>query len=219
MHTRTSRDGWRGFVLFCSLVILLSFPSAVFAAKGQGHLEEVDFSCRGVYLGDTEEKLLEVFGAPLYDKQIGVYGIAVKYYSFGRDIDIGVSVRTHKVVDILIKGRKYKARGGVRYGATSYKITKTFGAKERTLLDGVIYYIYEHPDRHYDRLMLAVDSEKGSLASFRITSLPLTDEEADRMAIEDDVSNELSVLLAGEKEIDTSAMPSHEQVKVRGLEK
>lgn len=216
MSSKKLRNIWKA-ALFLGLAVLFAFPSGVHAAKG--HLERTDFSCRGIFLGDSEEKLLQVFGKPLYDKQVGVYGIAVRYYSFGRDLDAGVAVRTKKVVDIRIKDRKYRARGGIRYGATPYKIRNTFGPQEHTMLDGVIYYIYALPERPYERLMLEVDSERGALASFRITSLPLTDEEADRMAMEDDVSNDLLVLLAGEKEIDTSAMPEHEPVKVRGLEK
>jgi len=211
----------RSVVAACFCLALLLAPSGSVAggAKDTGHVEPGDFSCRGVFLGDGENKLLASFGEPLYDKQISVYGMAVVYYSFGRDLEVGVSARTRKVVDLLVRDRKYRARSGVRYGATPYKIRAVYGEKERTMLDGVIFYIYDHPQKKGERLLLEVDPEDGHLLSFRMTSLPLTEEEADAMAEEDVASNDLSVLLAGEKEIDTSAMPKHEPVKIRGLEK
>ncbi len=210
----------RIFVALCAMALLLGALPANGAAKGNNaHLENSDFSCRGIYLGDSEEKMLAVFGEPDFDKQVGVYGIGVIYYSFPKGLDVGVSVRRREVVDILIRDKEYQARAGVRYGATPYKIRTTYGEKGRAMLDGVIYYIYEHPEKPQERLLLEVDSENGSLRSFRITSLPLTTDEADRRAQEDEVSSDLSVLLAGEKEIDTSAMPEHGPVKIRGLEK
>ncbi|MBQ7479106.1 MAG: hypothetical protein IJT01_09485 [Selenomonadaceae bacterium] len=207
------------FAALCAVAFLLGALPIHGIAKESAHLEDSDFSCRGIHLGDSGEKMLAAFGEPSFDKQVSVYGIGVVYYSFPKGMDVGVSVRKREVVDILIRDRDYQARAGVRYGATSYKIRTAYGEKGRTMLDGVIYYIYEHPEKPRERLLLEVDSENGSLLSFRITSLPLTDEEADRRAEEDDVSSDLSVLLAGEKEIDTSAMPEHGPVKIRGLEK
>ena len=195
------------------------FSSMAMAAEKLGHLEAEDFSCRGVYPGDSEEKMLAVFGKPSYEKEVGVYGIAVVYYSFEKDVEVGVSVRTKKVVDIRIEDRNYRAREDVRYGATPYKIRATYGSGERKKLDDVMYYVYAHPEKAHEHLLLATDSEDGHLTSFRITCLPLTEEEADAIAVEDDVSNDLWVLLAGEKEIDTSAMPKREPVKIRDLEK
>lgn len=203
-------------VAFAGMFLL---SSMAMAAAGSGHVEADDFSCRGVSPGDSEEKMLSVFGEPLFDKQVGVYGIAVVYYSFDKDVEIGVSVRTKKVVDIRITDRNYRAREDVRYGATPYKIRATYGPGERKKLDDVMYYVYAHPEKAHEHLLLATDSEDGHLTSFRITCLPLTEEEADAIAVEDDVSNDLSVLLAGEKEIDTSAMPKQEPVKIRGLER
>lgn len=207
------------FAALCAVAFLLGALPVHGMAKESAHLEDSDFSCRGIHLGDSEEKMLAAFGEPDFDKQVGVYGIGVIYYSFPKGLDVGVSVRRREVVDILIHDKNYQARAGVRYGATPHKIRTTYGEKGRTMLDGVIYYIYEHPEKPRERLLLEVDSENGSLRSFRITSLPLTTDEADRRAQEDEVSSDLSVLLAGEKEIDTSAMPEHGPVKIRGLEK
>ena len=159
------------FAVVCALMIFLMSSSPVMAAKPLGHLEETDFSCEGFSLGDSEEKLLSVRGNPLFDKEISVYGIAVRYYYFGKDLEVGVSVRTRTVVDIRIRGAKYRGRGGICRGATPYKIKTTYGKGERRLLDGVAAYIYEYPPKSYRRLMLLMDSEGGRLDSFRMTSL------------------------------------------------
>lgn len=217
VHRMAARVSARAFWIPWFLAWLLFLASPALEAKG--HVEDVDFSCRGVYLGDEERKMLGIFGEPLFDRQVRVQGISVVYYSFPKGYDIGVSANTRKVMDIRVKDEKYQGRKGIRYGATPYKIKTTFGDKERRMIDGVIYYIYERPNHPHQRLLLSVDSENGSLTSFRITSLPLTEEEADAMAEDDTLSNELSVLLAGEKAIDTSAMPKQPPVKIRGLEK
>ena len=200
-------------------LLMVMFSPLVWAARNTAHPEDSDFSCRGIYPGDAEEKMLLAFGEPLFDKQVSVYGIGVVYYSFDGDIEVGVSARTRKVVDIRIRDKNYRARAGVRYGATSYKIRTTYGEKERTLLDGEVCYVYERQDKPRDRLLLFVDPGDGYLTSFRVTSLPLSDEEADSMAEEDAVSNDFDVLMAGEKEIDTSAMPKPAPVKIRVMEK
>ena len=203
----------------CVLVYFLTVPAGhALASEPVGHVEDGDFSCGGFSLGDREEKLLAAREKPLFDKEVSVYGIAVRYYIFGKDLEAGVSLRTGKVVDIRIRGENFRGRGGIRRGATPYKIKSVYGKGEHRLLDGVIYHIYEHPPKSFKRLMLAMDSEGTRLDSFRMTSLPLTEEEADAMAEDEEVSNDLAVLLAGEKEIDTSAMPKREPVKIRNLE-
>ncbi len=211
--------GWRcSPFAVCLLMLFLAVPVSALAAKSVGHVEEGDFSCGGFSLGDSEETMLAAQGTPLFDKEVSVYGIAVRYHIFGKDLEVGVSLRTGKVVDVRIRGENYRGRGGIRRGATPYKIKATYGKGERRRLDGVIYHVYEYPPKSYRRLMLAMDSEETRLDAFRMTSLPLTEEEADAMAEDEEVSNDLAVILAGEKEIDTSAMPKRAPVKIRGLE-
>jgi len=176
-----------------------------------------DFSCRGVYLGTAEAEMLKVFGEPMFDKDKNVYGQKVKYYEYKDDITVGVS--GGKVVDFLIKNEKYEARDGIRYGATAYYIRKVFGEKERTMLDGTVYYIYDNPANGRERLLIESADDEGTLKSMRITSLPLTDEEADEFAIEDWETDELGDALFAEKEIDTSALPEDKPAVLKGPNK
>ncbi|MBR2215556.1 MAG: hypothetical protein IJ849_07350 [Selenomonadaceae bacterium] len=164
-----------GFLLAWSLLI----SPVAFAA------EEVDFSCRGLYLGDSAEKMEEIWGRSLYDKEVSVLGIAVTYYYFGNGYEIGVARRTGQVVDIKIEDKKYKGRDNIKYGATFHKIQKTYGQQKKEMLDGEIFYIYPRPGNAKDRLLVKVDTEKGALLSWRITSLPLTPEEADEMVADE----------------------------------
>lgn len=155
------------------VLVLLAVPVMTEAA-----IEPGDFSCRGIALGDDGAAMLKVFGEPLFDKETMTEGVRVKYYTFRNDFVIGVSAQTNKVVDISITNHDYTARDGVRYGATPYKITQVYGRTPRAFLDGGTYYIYRNPLNPRERLLLCVDSTDYYLLSMRITSLPLTDDEA-----------------------------------------
>lgn len=155
------------------------------AAEAQGALLPEDFTVKGIALGDSEEKMLAAFGKPDFDKERMVWDVHIRYYAFPKGYEVGVAVDTGKVADMLVKSKDYTARAGVRYGATAYKIRTTFGEKERTFLDGSVCYVYENPQDQRQRLILSVDAVDGSLCSWRLTSLPLTEEEADARADEE----------------------------------
>ena len=166
---------------FVSLILACSFLFTGVASAA----EDVDFSCKGLYLGDSEERMREIWGSPLYDKEVSVLGIAVTYYYFGNGYEIGVARRTGQVADIKIEDKKYKGRNGIKYGATFHKIQKTYGQQKKEMIDGEIFYIYHRPGKETDRLLVKVDTEKGALTSWRITSLPLTPDEADQMVADE----------------------------------
>lgn len=155
------------------------------AAEAQGVLLPEDFTVKGIALGDSEEKMLAAFGKPDFDKERMVWDIHMRYYAFPHGYEVGIAVDTGRVADMLVKSKDYTARAGVRYGATAYKIRTTFGEKERTFLDGSVCYVYENPQDQRQRLILSVDATDGSLCSWRLTSLPLTEEEADARADEE----------------------------------
>ena len=198
-----------------ALLVACTFFSPVAMA-----IDQVDFVYRGeLTLGDSEAQVFERLGTPLFDRERRVFGIRVKYYSFPHDITIGVASKTGEVADILIKDKDYVAPGSVRYGDTAYKIVNTYGETGRTLIDGVNYYIYNHPEKPYRRLLLSLDSEEGFLTSWRITSLPITDEDADNMALsdddDDDGANTLEDIIISGKQIDMSAIEPEKTVDLK----
>ena len=179
------------------------------AAEAQGVLLPEDFTVKGIALGDSEEKMLAAFGKPDFDKERMVWDIHMRYYAFPHGYEVGVAVDTGKVADMLVKSKDYTARAGVRYGATAYKIRTTFGEKERTFLDGSVCYVYENPQDQRQRLILSVDATDGSLCSWRLTSLPLTEEEADARADEEKSeweNTDLHALSMEGRDIDMSAL-------------
>ena len=179
------------------------------AAEAQGALLPEDFTVKGIALGDSEEKMLAAFGKPDFDKERMVWDIHMRYYAFPNGYEVGIAVDTGKVADMLVKSKDYTARAGVRYGATAYKIRTTFGEKERTFLDGRVCYVYENPQDQHQRLILSVDATDGSLCSWRLTSLPLTEEEADARADEERSeweNTDLHALSMEGKDIDMSAL-------------
>lgn len=184
----------------------------LFAAAGFAAVPE-DFACRGVALGSavTEASLAEVFGPPLFDQDRGVFGIRVKYYTFREDFVIGVTPKDGRVVDIVIRDRAYAGRDGVRCGATPYKIAQVFGKVARQCIDGVTWYLYQNPANPRERLMLEAQMPGATLLSWRITSLPLTEEEADAQL--DDVweSQELGAAELAGREIDMSALEAQDE--------
>ena len=179
------------------------------AAEAQGALASEDFTVKGIALGDSEEKMLAAFGKPDFDKERMVWDIHMRYYAFPHGYEVGVAVDTGKVADMLVKSKDYTARAGVRYGATAYKIRTTFGEKERTFLDGSVCYVYENPQDQRQRLILSVDAADGSLCSWRLTSLPLTEEEADALTDEERSeweNTDLHALSMEGKDIDMNAL-------------
>ena len=197
---RGMRIGW--LVLAVCLV-----AATVFAAEPE------DFSCRGVAIGEeaTEAALTEAFGAALFDQERSVYGIRVKYYTFPGEFVVGVTPKDGRVVDIVIKSRDYAGRCGVRCGATPYKIMQVFGKVERQFIDGVTWYIYRNPDAPEERLMLEAELPGATLLSWRITSLPLTEDEADERWDEEWESQALGAAEMKAREIDMSALKGRDE--------
>ncbi len=192
-------------LVFAVLFLFASLP--VSAAERNAELQPVDFSCKGVYLGDSAAKLLQAFGTPLFEKDVTVQGIQVRYYTFPHDFTAGVAVKRDRVVDFKIRNQQYEARNGVKYGATAYKIKQTYGKQQRTFFDGATYYIYENPEHKYQRLLIEAEPTDGWLLSMRITNLPLTDEEAENMAEDSDwENNDLTAITMADKPVDTSAL-------------
>jgi len=174
-----------------------------------------DFTCKGIGLGAAEGDMLTIFGEPMFDAERMTMGIHMKYYTFKNGYTVGVAVNTGKVLDIKIEDDRYEARDGIKIGATAYKIENVYGAQERVLLDGEKFYIYTNPEAAHERLLLSVDAEDNYLLRWRITELPLTEEEADEMALEDDWDNpDLTAQMMMEREIDTSALPEPAPVRL-----
>ena len=200
----------RIFLLCCLLVLTCCLP--VEAAK-EGAVMDKDFAYKGITLGDTEEDLVAEWGEIPFDKRVNIFGTMVKRCDYG-DISVSIALNTKKVVDIKLAGKDYKLRNGVRYGATAALIKKTYGHLEKQMLEGVIYYVYQRPEHPHQHLLIETDSGNGSLVSVRITSLPLTVEEADEMVIDgSDIEQglELEDLFLNEKDIDLSGLPEAEE--------
>jgi len=191
-----------------------------FSANGQaaGKILPEDFSYRGVCLGDSEAKMKECLGEPMYNLPRSVLGVAVIYHAYRDDLTVGVLSGERKVVEIIDKGEKYAARGGIRHGATTYKITQVYGQTEKRLIDGYVSYIYENPARPRERLILTIEPERGGLKAFRLTGLPLTEEEANSWVEEARQNNDedtLALFTAKDGGIDLSALPPDKPVRLR----
>lgn len=196
------------------LLLVLAVSSTALAA-----VEEADFSYRGVRLGDNYEQMCAAVGEPLYDKELRIQGVTVKKYVYKDDFEISIAVKSGRVVDIVSKNQKYELRPGVRYGATYHKLVQTYGKAERQFLDAKTCIVYDNTVAKHQHLVLQLETEQKYLLALRITALPLTDEEADAMAAEDDsiLGNELNEILIGDDHIDTSALPPAAQVRLGGL--
>ncbi len=196
---------------------LLLLWASLAAAKPAGRVLPEDFAVRGVALGDVadEARLAEAFGAPLFDNEKSVFGFRVKYYTFKKRYVVGVAPATGKVVDIVIEDQDYAARDGVRYGATAHRIAQVYGSAERTQLGGLTWYILPAPDSPRKRLLLEAEPDTWMLVSWRLTSLPLTEEEADLWeGPEEDWQNaDLAAHLIREREIDTSAVKARDEAE------
>ncbi|MBQ9377501.1 MAG: hypothetical protein IJU05_06855 [Schwartzia sp.] len=202
------------FLFVIVLLLLLWIPLAA-AARPAGCVLPEDFAARGVALGEAvdEARLVEAFGPVLFNNEKSVFGFRVKYYNFKKKFVVGVVPATGRVVDIVIEDRDYAARDGLRYGATPHRIKEVYGSKERTRIGGLTWYVFTDPENPHKRLMM--ESEPGTwiLVSWRLTSLPLTEEEAELWdGPEEDWQNaDLAAHLMNEKEIDMSALKSRDE--------
>lgn len=184
---------WLRFLIvcLCAWSVFASMPVLVGeAAAKEGAVRAEDFAFDGLALGSTEAEAVERFGEPSFTKETSVYGIRVKYLVYGNRFQVGIADRTGKVVDFLITDEDYTARGGIKRGATRYAIVRTYGSVKREFLEGKVYYIYSRPENTRERLLIEGDAEQGYLLSMRVTALPLSVEEADAWAEEDETFSE-----------------------------
>lgn len=207
---------WSGLVLLAA--VFLIFPAQETLA---GELLSADFACRSLVIGDDESRVKSVFGEPVYEKNVCIEGIFVRECDYAGDFTVGISCSTGKVIDIISKGKEYEARNGIRYGATSGWITKTYGKAPRTMLGGNIFYIYTNPEDGFQHLMIQVDSEDGHLLTLRITGLPMDEEEREKMMkaqpeLFEEPDDDSFALIPSGYDINVSALPKSEPVKLGG---
>ena len=212
----------RHFLRSSFLIVLVCLLFACFShALAAGKIKTEDFSYQRISLGDSEETLRERWGEPDFENTQSIWGIHLKTFTYG-DVVVSTSAASGKVVDINLIGDNYQLRKNVRYGTTSSYLLNVYGKASRQFLDERTCYIYANPIHPHQHLILNIDSENGSLLSTRITMLPLTDEEADEMALSDDdsfVELDLNRGLIGTKEIDISALPKNDNAKLGGYGK
>lgn len=200
------------FAMFVLLVVLFS-PSA----GAEGRVLPEDFVVRGVALGEAadEAAIAKAFGTPLFDTEKSVFGIRVKYYTFKKKFSVGVSVSTGKVVDIVIEDHDYAARDGVRYGATPHRIAAVYGKKDREQIAGLTWNVYRNPEKPGQKLMIEVEPGTWILSSWRLTSLPLTEEDADLGDGEEEdwQSADFNAQVLEGKDIDMSALKDRDETE------
>ena len=206
-----------------SVLMLLCLLSLLFTLDGEaaGKIKAEDFSYQNISLGDSEEALRARWGEPDVQNEQVIWGIHLKTFTYG-DIVVSTTVTTGKVVDINLIGEKYRLRKDVHYGSTSSYLMKVYGKIPRQFLDGNTCYVFSHPEHPRERLILNLDAENNALTSARITMLPLSDEEADEMALSDDesfVELDLKHSFIASKEIDVSNLPKNDNVKLGGYVK
>lgn len=177
---------WLGMLCACLCAWTICACAPAGATAREGAVAAEDFAYRGLALGATEADAIERLGEPNFTKDVSVFGIRVKYLVYGNRVQIGIANRTGKVVDLAVTDEDYTARNGIKRGATRYAIVQTYGAVNRTLIEGRVYYIYAHPEHARERLFIEGDAEQGYLRSMRITALPVSVEEADAWAEEDE---------------------------------
>ena len=203
-----------GTLMFLCLLSVLYFADG----EAAGKLRTEDFSYQNISLGDSEEALRTKWGEPDVQNDQVIWGIHLKTFTYG-DVVVSSSSATGKIVDINLIGEKYRLRKDVHYGSTSSYLLKVYGKAARQFLDGNTCYVYAHPEHPRTRLILNLDAENCALQSARITMLPLTDEEADEMALSDDesfVELDLRRGFIASKEIDVSDLPENKQVRLGG---
>ena len=189
------------FFLSCMLAFCVLF------ARGEaaGQIQDMDFSYRGISLGDTERSQM-------------VHRIRLRTFTYG-DIVVSTTVAGKKVVDISLMGEAYRLRQDVRYGATSSYIFRVFGKAQRQFMDDHTCYVYDDPMNVHRHLVLNLDAEHGALLSTRMTMLPLTEEETEELSrspyspfgVQD-----LARDFIEQKEIDVTALPSAAPVRLGG---
>ncbi len=201
---------WEVFLL----VLFLGLP---LTAGAEGRVLPEDFAVRGVALGEAadEAAIAKAFGTPLFDTEKSVFGIRVKYYTFKKKFSVGVSVSTGKVVDIVIEDHDYAARDDVRYGATPHRIAAVYGKNDREQIGGLTWNVYRNPEKPGQKLMLEVEPGTWILVSWRLTSLPLTEEEADLGGgEEEDWQNaDFNAHILEGKDIDMSALKNRDETE------
>ena len=200
------------FMSFFFVLASLSYGEAA------GKIMAEDFSYQDIALGDSEEALRSKWGAPDDENVLAVWGIPLRTLTYG-DIVVSTSAVNGKIVDINLIGEKYHLRKDVHYGSTSSYLVKIYGKAQRQFLDGYTCYIFSHPTRAHTRLILNLDAENKALVSVRMTMLPISEEEADALALSDDESlaefDQKSGFIAC-KEIDVSDLPKNDTVRVGG---
>ena len=175
-----------------------------------GALQPSDFTYKGLALGDDTEKMRKCLGEPDFDQLYSIHGIQVRYFIYGRKLRVGVFEpigAPPRVVDIVIRDDGYKARNGVRYGSTPYHVFETYGKAQRQPIDERLYYVFEDEGPGHKRLLLEYQAPENIVISWRITSLPLSDAEADRRYDEflnAAVATDVGALMIRQKTIDTS---------------
>ena len=205
-------------IVVISFVLLCISAAHTLAA---GRIRSEDFSYQGIMLGGSEDVLRAKWGEPDSEITQTIWGIHLKSFTYG-DVVISVSISNRKVVDINLIGEKYRLRKDIHYGTTSSYLLKVYGKAPRQLLDGNTCYIFSRSTEPHKRLILNLDPENKSLVSARITMLPLTDEEADAMALSDDDSFaelDLNNGFIGSKEIDVSNLPQNDNPQLGGYHK
>ena len=204
---------------FGTLMMLCLLSFLIFAdGQAAGKIKAEDFSYQNISLGDSEDALRARWGEPDVQNEQIIWGIHLKTFTYG-DIVVSTSATGGKVVDINLIGEKYHLRKDVHYGATSSYVLKVYRKAERQFLDVHTCYVFSHPEHVRERLILNLDAENSALASARITMLPLTDEEADEMALSDDesfVELDLKHSVIAAKEIDVSDLPKNDTVHLGG---
>ena len=207
---------------FGALMMLCLLSFLIFAdGQAAGKIKAEDFSYQNISLGDSEENLRARWGEPDVQTEQVIWGIHLKTFTYG-DIVVSTTVTSGKVVDINLIGEKYRLRKDVHYGSTSSYLMKVYGKMPRHFLDGNTCYVFSHPEHPRERLILNLDAENHALTSARITMLPLSDEEADEMALSDDesfVELDLKHSFIASKEIDVSNLPKNDNVKLGGYVK
>lgn len=201
-------------VLVCAVLVLTGGVAAAKSKTAPGVRAE-DFSSHGIALGQevSERQLTKAFGKLLYDDDLTRWSVPLRRYTFKNDVRVFAQRQTNRVVEIVLEKQAVRARGGVRYGATSYYVQKIYGKAERVNLDGAACFIYTNAEEATQRLICTVDHDDGSLTELRLTTLPLTEEEANDWAArgllrnEDDAEGDATDILIENAAIDTSALP------------
>ena len=185
------------FLLLLTIMVLFA-GSAEAAKKVPGTPVPSDYGCRGVMLGekfDSETVEKKIKKKLLFDNDRAIFGQRIKFYTFKDGYVFGVDT-DNNIVDIAIKDHDYIGRDGLRYGATMAKIRRVLGEVDRQFIEGVTWLIFPREGKPEERLMLEQDVDTRTLYSWRITSLPLTEEEAAKREGHDDEweSNDLNAV-------------------------